>query len=194
MGLADPNVHFMGTFNLAQKFIYTPQNLFQHNVSNLDAGRYPSGYLPCLPIQTVTDSNNHKHIVLYVDDDPDDRDLLREVIGEIDQKYLVRAAPSGKAALDYLRRSSDKPCLIILDMNMPQMDGKQILEELRNLDGFSSVPVVIYSTSANPSDKSYFNNLGVEMVTKPCSIRGITETIEGVLCHCRRDRDEAPAI
>ena len=72
-------------------------------------------------------------IVLCVDDDPDDRDLIRNAIFHVDPSYTVAHATNGKEALQYLQRASETelPCLVILDINMPVMDGKQTLVEIK---------------------------------------------------------------
>ncbi|HEY2648326.1 MAG TPA: response regulator, partial [Puia sp.] len=89
-------------------------------------------------------------IVLCVDDDPDDRELIRNAIFKVDPSYTVAYATNGKEALQYLKRAgeSDLPCLVILDINMPVMDGKQTLEEIKRNDKWNELPIVVFSTSA----------------------------------------------
>ncbi|HEX3767072.1 MAG TPA: response regulator, partial [Puia sp.] len=93
-------------------------------------------------------------IVLCVDDDPDDRELIRNAIFRVDPSYTVAHATNGKEALQFLHRATetDLPCLVILDINMPVMDGKQTLAEIKRHDKWNEVPVVMFSTSAHPSD------------------------------------------
>ena len=65
-------------------------------------------------------------IVLCVDDDPDDRELIRNAIFNVDPSYSVAYSTNGKEALLYLTAAleTELPCLVILDLNMPVMDGK----------------------------------------------------------------------
>jgi CheY-like chemotaxis protein len=126
-------------------------------------------------------------IVLCVDDDPDDRELIRNAIFKIDPSFTVAYATNGKEALQYLTRagkSDDLPCLVILDINMPIMDGKQTLIEIKKNDKWSEVPIVVFSTSAHPSDLYFCQQFGVELVTKPANFNQITIEAERLLQHC----------
>jgi CheY-like chemotaxis protein len=125
-------------------------------------------------------------IVLCVDDDPDDRELIRNAIFRIDPSYTVANATNGKEALHYLNRASESelPCLIILDINMPVMDGKQALIEIKRNEKLSQLPIVVFSTSSHPADLSFCKSYGVEMVIKPANFRQITYEAERLLQHC----------
>ena len=125
-------------------------------------------------------------IVLCVDDDPDDRELIRNAIFEIDPSYSVAVATNGKEALQYLARAeeSEFPCLVILDINMPVMDGKQVVVEMKKNEKWSQVPIVVFSTSSHPSDLSFCEKYGVELVTKPANFRQIANEAERLLQHC----------
>jgi CheY-like chemotaxis protein len=125
-------------------------------------------------------------IVLCVDDDPDDRELIRNAIFKVDPSYTVAYATNGKEALQYLKRAgeSDLPCLVILDINMPVMDGKQTLEEIKRNDKWNELPIVVFSTSAHPSDLYFCQQHGVELVTKPANFNQITIEAERLLEHC----------
>jgi CheY-like chemotaxis protein len=125
-------------------------------------------------------------IVLCVDDDPDDRELIRNAIFKVDPSYTVAHATNGKEALQYLTRAdeSDLPCLVILDINMPIMDGKQTLVEIKRNDKWDHVPIVVFSTSAHPSDLFFCQQFGVELVTKPANFNQITIEAERLLQHC----------
>jgi CheY-like chemotaxis protein len=125
-------------------------------------------------------------IVLCVDDDPDDRDLIRNAIFKVDPSYTVANATNGKEALQYLTRAegSDLPCLVILDINMPVMDGKQTLAEIKRNDKWNEVPIVMFSTSAHPLDLDFCQQFGVELVTKPANFNQITMEAERLLQHC----------
>lgn len=125
-------------------------------------------------------------IVLCIDDDPDDRELIRNAIFKVDPSYTVAHATNGKEALQFLNRadSSELPCLVILDINMPVMDGKQTLVEIKKNKKWSEVPVVVFTTSSHPSDQSFCEHYGVELLTKPANFRQITHEAERLLQHC----------
>jgi CheY-like chemotaxis protein len=125
-------------------------------------------------------------IVLCVDDDPDDRELIRNAIFKVDPSFSVACATNGKEALQYLTRAKENelPCLIILDMNMPVMDGKQTLVEIKKDKKLSQVPIVVFTTSSHPADLNFCRQHGVELVTKPANFKQITREAERLLQHC----------
>jgi CheY-like chemotaxis protein len=125
-------------------------------------------------------------IVLCVDDDPDDRELIRNAIFKVDPSYSVAYATNGKDALQFLNRSQakDLPCLIILDINMPVMDGKQALAEIRKNKEWDEIPIVVFTTSSHPTDFAFCELYDVEMITKPANFTQITYEAEKLLRHC----------
>lgn len=84
----------------------------------------------------------HSPTVLIVDDDPQVRHCIVLLLEE--QGYRVAQAANGFEALDYLR-SHDRPCLILLDLTMPKMNGWVFRAELQEDPGLSSIPVVVLS-------------------------------------------------
>ncbi len=126
-------------------------------------------------------------IVLCVDDDPDDRELIRSAIYNIDPDYIVDFATNGREAMKYLLDSIDTelPCLIILDINMPVMDGKQTILEIKKISELSRIPIVVFSTSNHPSDRRFCKQLGVEMVTKPANLNQISQEAQKLLHYCQ---------
>jgi CheY-like chemotaxis protein len=125
-------------------------------------------------------------IVLCVDDDPDDRELIRNAIFKVDPSYTVTCATNGKEALQYLLRAieNELPCLVILDINMPVMDGKQTLVEIKKHKMLRSLPIVVFTTSSHPGDLNFCSQYGVELVTKPTNFNQIAHEAEKLLMHC----------
>ncbi|MDP9041379.1 MAG: response regulator [Bacteroidota bacterium] len=125
-------------------------------------------------------------IVLCVDDDPDDRELIRNAIFKIDPSFTVADATNGKEALQYLARAerTELPCLVIMDINMPVMDGKQTVVEIKKNEKWRQVPIVVFSTSSHPADIYFCEKHGVELVTKPANFKQITHEAERLLQYC----------
>jgi CheY-like chemotaxis protein len=125
-------------------------------------------------------------IVLCVDDDPDDRELIRNAIFKVDPSYSVAYTTNGKEALRYLTTAleTELPCLVILDLNMPVMDGKQALIEIKKNLKLNEVPIVVFSTTSHPADLYFCQKYGVELVTKPDNFAQITTEVERLLQHC----------
>jgi CheY-like chemotaxis protein len=92
------------------------------------------------------------HIILIAEDDPDDQELIAMAFTIIDPSLKLHIVNDGKEALGYLQRSSDLdlPCVILLDYNMPEFNGAQVIQQLSTDKRFEFVPKVILSTSSNP--------------------------------------------
>jgi CheY-like chemotaxis protein len=106
--------------------------------------------------------------ILFVDDDADDRDVLADVLKLVSPQVNAVFAENGVEAIAYLSdKMEDLPCLIVLDLNMPLLDGKETFKKIRNELNLVSVPVIIFTSSHNPNDRQLFNTLGVEFITKP---------------------------
>ena len=128
--------------------------------------------------------------VLCVDDDPDDREIVCTAISEIDSSYHIVEAENGLEAHSYLKTAKSTghfPCLIILDINMPIMDGKETLVEIKKDEALSKIPVAMFSTSSSALDKNFFAEYGVELVTKPSDLTSIVSEVEKLLSHCAKD-------
>lgn len=126
------------------------------------------------------------HTILWADDDPDDLELFCEVLTEITGAYELKKFYNGSEVLGYLKMlpPQDYPCLIILDINMPVLDGKQTLVALKSLEQFKRIPVVMFSTSSSEVDRSFCAHYGVEMVTKPPRYQTLKEVVQRLLSYC----------
>lgn len=108
--------------------------------------------------------------ILYVEDDPDDRDMLLLAISESNHGDRLVFAKNGLEAMGYLKQSADKsdlPCVVVLDLNMPYMDGRETFQQMKEDPFLQNLNVVILTSSRNPQDQAYFENLGVEFFCKP---------------------------
>ena len=128
------------------------------------------------------------HTVLLVEDDPDDVLLVIEALSDKPFIKLVHEK-NGFEALSYLKELKTKaaslPCLIILDINMPILDGKQLLSIIKNDERFSSIPIVVFTTSSNEKDKNFCHDYNVPMITKPYDITTFNETVIKFIEHCK---------
>jgi CheY-like chemotaxis protein len=127
--------------------------------------------------------------ILYIDDDPDDLLIFGDSITSIDPSAEVLKAQGGEDGLALLKEIEENnerfPDLIILDMNMPRMNGKQTLEAIRGRDKGADIPVVIFTTYSNHADMEFFRNYGCECITKPMSYENLTQTMKQVLSYSR---------
>lgn len=113
--------------------------------------------------------------ILMVDDDVEDRDILLYSMETIQQNDIVCFAENGEAALEMLDKNFHNniiPHLIILDLNMPRLNGTETLRTLKQDNRFKNIPVIIYSTSINPFEKDACMQLGADsFITKPTSLQ-----------------------
>jgi CheY-like chemotaxis protein len=129
----------------------------------------------------------HKNTILWADDDPDDLQLMREVLLKTEKKFDIIEVNNGKEALDYLDKAKEEdllPCLIILDINMPVLDGKETLSIIKKIDAYQSIPVVVFTTSESELDKLYCERMGTAMITKPPSFSSLESTVGKLLSYC----------
>lgn len=101
--------------------------------------------------------------ILYVEDDHDDRFFLNESAVSFSLPAEITYASDGSEAIDYLNKSTGKnlPSLIVLDLNMPKVNGKETLEIIKEDPNYSKIPVIVLSTSENKEDKEFCKSKGV---------------------------------
>ena len=103
--------------------------------------------------------------ILLVDDDTDDCLLFCEAINLIDKNIECVIVENGKEAL--LALKTLVPDIIFMDINMPVLDGKQCLREIKSTEFLKNIPVVICSTSSDQAEINGILNLGAGFMTKP---------------------------
>lgn len=119
-------------------------------------------------------------ICLLVDDDLDDHEIFSLALKEANDPVEVVRAYDGVEALCHLRDAAhERPDFIFLDLNMPRMNGKQCLQQIREDSELKSIPVVIYSTSSEIKDLIDAQHLGaIAYIVKSASIHELTMALE----------------
>src|SRR5206468_1801308 len=100
--------------------------------------------------------------IIFADDDPDDLELITGFFKQYNQQVNVLELKDGKEVLKFLNdfsSSLDLPILIVLDINMPRLNGKDTLRSIRQNSRFQNIPVIIYTTSTNRVDEEYCRKL-----------------------------------
>jgi two-component system, chemotaxis family, response regulator Rcp1 len=106
--------------------------------------------------------------ILLVEDSQADVRLTREALAEVEEASELHVAPDGDAALDFLRRDGPRPDLILLDLNLPGKDGRELLAELRADPELHTIPVVVLTTSGAADDiRRTYDLAAASYVTKP---------------------------
>lgn len=125
--------------------------------------------------------------IFLAEDDIDDQELLIEAFSHFDNSIAVKAVNNGKKALSFLERLSEgqTPCLIVLDYNLPELSGAEILQKLNQSKLFEDVTKVVWSTSNSPVYESVCMGLGAKAyLVKPNDISGMNKLAELMLQMC----------
>ena len=135
--------------------------------------------------------NLHRHkipiTILIADDDEDDRVLTRQALEDAHIANELRFVEDGEMLLDYLYQRgayagenglAPRPGLILLDLNMPKMDGREALQVIKGDATLHDIPVVVLSTSSLSEDIARSYQLGVNsFITKPVTFTGLVEVM-----------------
>jgi CheY-like chemotaxis protein len=127
--------------------------------------------------------------IVIAEDDAEDRQLAHEALEESRLANPVDFVGDGEELLEYLRRQSryahlaseELPGLILLDLNMPRMDGREALYEIKADPSLRSIPVIVLTTSKAEEDILRSYDLGVNsFITKPVSFAGLVEVMRSL--------------
>jgi two-component system, chemotaxis family, response regulator Rcp1 len=124
--------------------------------------------------------------VLLVEDSPGDVRLTKEAFKDAKMLIKLHVASDGAQAMAYLKHEGEyatvpRPDLILLDLNLPKKDGREVLEEIKESPTLKSIPVVILTTSASQSDilKSYQLHANC-YITKPVDLDGFLKVVKSI--------------
>jgi CheY-like chemotaxis protein len=124
--------------------------------------------------------------ILVVDDDDADAFMISEALESSERQTTVHRVADGREALDYLRQKepfeqAQRPDLILLDLNMPRMDGRETLAAIKTDDRLKTIPVVILTTSgATPDIVASYQHRANAYVTKPLGLDDFEATVRTI--------------
>jgi CheY-like chemotaxis protein len=119
--------------------------------------------------------------ILLVEDDQVDVMTIRRALREIHVTNPVVTAENGEDALRYLRGDDERPCIILLDLNMPIMNGIEFLQHAKRDETLRSIPVIVLTTSEEQQDKVSSFDLGVAgYMAKPVDYRRFVEMMRSI--------------
>ena len=127
--------------------------------------------------------------ILLVEDNPDDVELTRLAFAEAGEPHRLHVVRDGAEALDYLlgrgrhagREVADLPALVLLDLNLPLLDGREVLQAIRAEDATRRLPVVVLTTSAEPFDVEQAYALGANSyIQKPVEFERFVEVVRQI--------------
>jgi len=134
-------------------------------------------------------TNTNRICILMADDDDDDFLLTKKALEESKLLNDLHRVKDGEELLQYLRREGDytdtdgycRPGVILLDLNMPKMDGREALKEIKSDDNLKDIPVVVFTTSKAEEDIYRSYQLGVNsFITKPVKFDNLISVMQAL--------------
>jgi CheY-like chemotaxis protein len=125
--------------------------------------------------------------ILLVEDDPDDVYIIQRILGRAPISVAIDTCDNGREALSYLERCAQSvtrelPDLILLDLNMPVMDGHEFIRELRAHPSFAALPVCVFTTSADEDViKDAYRQGANAVVVKVDSLDGMSQILNTIV-------------
>jgi CheY-like chemotaxis protein len=120
--------------------------------------------------------------ILYVEDDPEDQEFFKDAITIIAPHTTCYFASTCNEAFRIMNKIVLAPDYIFLDINMPEMNGKEFLRVLKSTSGLRTIPVIVYSTSNSTADMEDCKKLGaVDFIVKPNDFSSICNTLKRYL-------------
>jgi two-component system, chemotaxis family, response regulator Rcp1 len=131
-------------------------------------------------------NNPRKDILLLIEDNPADVDLTRDSFAQANSLLEIEVASDGVQAMSYLNRENQyhdaaRPRLILLDLNLPRLDGREVLREVKANEHLRRIPVIVWSSSRAAADVSDCYDLGANCyLVKPLDLRAYQDVINTV--------------
>ncbi|HEU5145383.1 MAG TPA: response regulator [Chryseosolibacter sp.] len=126
-----------------------------------------------------------KNLILLAEDDEDDQELIRLAFSKVTQEHDFKIVNNGQELLDALSRQGDMPCMIILDLNMPLLDGLQTLNEIKKEPKYTKIPIVIFTTSDSDDNKrNSYSSGAADYVIKPSTMKEFVSAAQKILTYC----------
>ena len=122
-----------------------------------------------------------KPVLLYAEDDLDDFDALKSALGQITTKYDLVRANNGTEVISYLEKNGSFPYVIVLDLNMPVMDGKETLQWIKSNEKFKHIPTMVFTTSSREEDVKLCQGYGCTFFRKPTLYRDLLHIVQMML-------------
>ncbi|WBB76840.1 response regulator [Micromonospora sp. WMMD1128] len=124
--------------------------------------------------------------ILVVDDDPGDVLMIEEALEDSDVEKVIDVVADGQEAMEFLRREgrhaeARRPDVILLDLNMPRMDGRQVLGEVKRDENLRTIPIVVLTTSNADTDVvSSYTLQANAYVTKPIDLDDFNDVVRRI--------------
>jgi CheY-like chemotaxis protein len=120
--------------------------------------------------------------ILLVEDDPDDIELMHVALKNLNIQYSLEALNQGDKVMPYLEVCKKFPNVIVLDLNLPKLHGREILQFIKRSEKFKNIPVAVLTTASSQKEKEFCISAGANVfLTKPSTVDGFNKTIYAIM-------------
>ena len=126
-------------------------------------------------------------LIMFGEDDLDEEDFLKEIFTALDPSFALLFISNGRKLIADLEQmtNNELPCLIVLDYNMPELNGAEILKILKQNSRYNSIPKIVWSTSGSEIYKLKCLESGaLDYLIKPSNIKELEDIARHLLSHC----------
>ena len=128
-----------------------------------------------------------KPFILYAEDDFDDFEAVKEAMDQLSDAHSLHHAKNGTEVISFLQKNPDlHPCLIVLDLNMPIMDGKEVLNWIKEQETYRKIPIMVFTTSSREEDVKLCQKFACTFFRKPTLYRDLLHIVQTMLQMCAR--------
>ena len=119
--------------------------------------------------------------ILLVEDNNADALLIQEALRQVGSDHVVEHVSDGEQALTRLRGAGERPDLVLLDLNLPRKDGREVLAEVKADPELSSIPIIVLTTSSAPKDVAFaYRHHANSYVRKPLGLDRLVEAAQSI--------------
>jgi two-component system, chemotaxis family, response regulator Rcp1 len=119
--------------------------------------------------------------ILLVEDNKADALLIREALKQVDVSHPVELVTDGAQALERLRGDERRPDLVLLDLNLPRVDGREVLTQVKGDPELRDIPVIVLTTSSSPPDIAFAYDRGANaFMRKPLGMDRLVEAARSI--------------
>ena len=120
--------------------------------------------------------------ILLVEDDQDDVELMQDALRDNGIAFTMEIVRQGDKVIPHLRTCKNFPNIILLELNLPKMHGREVLSRIKLSEDFRHIPVAILTTSSSQTEKEFCLSAGAKhFLTKPSTVEGFNKTIDEIM-------------
>jgi len=125
---------------------------------------------------------NHILRILLIEDDADDAELLQDALRNSGIEFLTHVINDGSKVSEYIQSATWFPEVVVMDLNLPKVHGRELLKEFKSSPAFSSIPLIVLTTSSSSEDKRYALEHGAkDFVIKPNTFAGLSDVVARII-------------